>query len=143
MAIVFLGKSLLTAEVPDLAQSMMPKSSQELHEPPAPAESAPSALEERTEELLLENVEHRKGALGDGQKVSQVRQAVEDDFNIKTKANEFGLIKQIENEIGAKSDKYPVSNSTFNEIKDFQSKVQDGLGGGKAKHCSNQEEPHA
>ncbi|PKI35031.1 hypothetical protein CRG98_044583 [Punica granatum] len=65
LAIVFAGKALLTAEVstPDLAQSMMPKSSQEPAHAPL-AESVPSALEERIEELILENVEQRKGALG-------------------------------------------------------------------------------
>lgn len=41
--------------------------------------SAPSALEERTNELIQENFKERKADLGDGQRVSEVRQGVEQD----------------------------------------------------------------
>ena len=43
---------------------------------------APLALEERAEELILENVEKRMGALGDGEKISEVRQNTTATFKL-------------------------------------------------------------
>lgn len=90
--------------------------------------SEPSALDQRMEELLTENLQKRKGALADGQEIAEVRQAVEDDFQISTKGEEFELVKELENEVKEK-DKKEDFPSAFNEIKDFSSKVQDGKGG--------------
>lgn len=47
--------------------------------------SAPSALEERRNELIQENLKDRKGDLGDGQRLSEVRQGVEHDLNVEKK----------------------------------------------------------
>ena len=69
--------------------------------------------------------------MGDGQRISSVRQTVENDLFIATKGQEFELIRQIEREMTNKTEKYPVTNSTFNEIKDYQSKVLDGQRGSK------------
>lgn len=55
-------------------------------------------LEQRTEELIFENVYERKGDLGDGQNISEVRQVVKEEFDIKNKIDEFQLIKQLEKE---------------------------------------------
>jgi hypothetical protein len=88
-----------------------------------------SALDQRKEELLMDNLKERKGDLGDGQRISTVRQTVETDLHVSNKGQEFELIKQIEKETGAKKEDCPVTNSTFNEIKEFQSKIQDGTGG--------------
>ncbi|CAK7324357.1 unnamed protein product, partial [Dovyalis caffra] len=74
------------------------------------------------------NLERRKGALGDGQEVSEVRKAIEEDYNIQSKVDEFKLIKQMEQEAGSKKEDCPVTKSTFNEVKDFVSAIQDGTG---------------
>lgn len=58
-------------------------------------ESEPSALEERTEELIITTLQERKGALGDGQEVSEVHKALEMDFQIETIADELTLIKKM------------------------------------------------
>lgn len=103
--------------------------------------SAPSALEERTNELIQENEKERKGDLGDGQRVSEVRQAVEEDFEIGTKAEEFTLIKEFEAEAqgGSKrniQEDLPATKSVFNQVKEFENGIQDG---GKPNFFSNQE----
>lgn len=112
-------------------------------EPSAESSSAPSALDERTEELINTNLEKRKGALADGQEVSEVRQAVEKDFFVKNKADEFYLIKKMEKEAESSSDDCPVTNSAFNEVKEYKSKIQDGRGGGRPYDCSSQEKNKA
>ena len=104
---------------------MMPESSKK------PTSPAPSALDERTNQLLLENVKEKKGDLGDGQKLSDLRAGVEKDFAIENNSDKFQLIKQLETEINKKPETNPVTKATFNEIKDYQSHVQDGHGRGK------------
>lgn len=84
LAIVFAVNALLTSRI---EPNMM--------NPSDDSSSAPSALEERTDELIQDNLKERKGDLGDGQRVSEVRQGVEDDLNIKTKGELFSLIKQL------------------------------------------------
>jgi hypothetical protein len=74
----------------------------EPREPSAESSLAPSALEQRAEELIEDNLKARKGALGDGQEVSEVRQAVEQDFQILNKTEEFLLIKNMEEETNKK-----------------------------------------
>ena len=85
-------------------------------------EKAPSALEERENELIHENLTRRKG---DGQKISEVRQAVESDFHVESQADKFVLIQKMEEESGAQKEDCPVTKSTFNEIKDYKSHIQD------------------
>lgn len=95
-------------------------------EPPAPE---PSALQQRENELILENVEQRKGALGEGQKVDEVRVAVEQDCGAQGPVDRFSLIQELKAETKGTQD-CPATKSALNEIKDFQSHVQDGRGGG-------------
>jgi hypothetical protein len=83
----------------------------------------------RKDELIEENLNKRKGALGDGQKVSEVRKRMETELEIHTKGEEFHFIKQRERETGGQKEDCPVTNSTFNEIKDYASNIQDGRGG--------------
>jgi len=96
-----------------------------------------SALDERKEELLLSNIEEKKGDLGTGQRLSDVRKEVETDFHITTKGQEFELIKEIQKEAGAKKEDCPATNCAFNSIKEYQSHVQDGRGGGKPNDGNN------
>ena len=99
---------------------------------PAPPEAPKTALQQREDELILENVEKRKGALGEGQQVSEVRSAVEKDLRVQDSKDRFNFIQTLEAETkGQKSS--PAINCVFNEISDFQSGVQDGLGGGKGE----------
>lgn len=97
-----------------------------------------SALDQRKEELITENLHLRKGALGDGQEVSKVRQEIEKDFHVQNKGEEFELIKQMEKEEKNKEGDCPVTKSTFTEVRDYQSKIQDGRGGGRPNDCSSQ-----
>ena len=96
-------------------------------------------MDQRAEELLIENLKERKGELGEEQRISNVRKTVENDLNVQNKAEEFEFIKQIEKEkeAGTKKEDCPVTNCTFNEIKEFESQIQDGKGGGRL--CSNEE----
>lgn len=89
-----------------------------------------TALEQKANEAIEDILSKKKAALGDGQEVSEVREAVEQDFNITTKGEEFTLIKQMEMEAGAPQKACPATNSTLNEIKDHQSQKVDGRGGG-------------
>lgn len=101
--------------------------------------SEPSALEERTNELILENVKKRKADLGDGQGVDEVRQEVEDDFNIETKGELFELVKELDKETKTIYKPSPATNCAFQEIKQHESKIQDGKGGGIPKHSESKE----
>jgi len=58
-----------------------------------------------------------------------VRKAVEQDFQIQNKGEEFQLIKIMEKETNKEGD-CPVTKSAFNEVKDYASQIQDGKGGG-------------
>ena len=75
----------------------------EAHSEPREPSASEAALDQRKDELLVENLKERKVDLGDGQRVSQVRQGVEDYFHIETKADEFILIKELEKEVKAKN----------------------------------------
>ena len=132
LAIGFAVKALLTSGI---ELNMM--------NPSDDSSSAPSALEQRTNELIQENLKERKGDLGDGQRVSEVRQGVEQDLNIEKKAEKFELIKQLEKEVKAKNEPSPVTNCAFNEVKEHAGKIQDGKGGGKPTDCSSQEKGKA
>lgn len=98
-----------------------------------------SALDQRKEELIMENLQERKGDLADDQRVSDVRKAVEADFDVSTKADEFELIEEMKKEAGAKKEDCPATNSAFHGIREYQGHVQDGRGGGKPNDCSNRE----
>lgn len=119
----------IAGKTPDFSHSMLPGSSPEPHEPSAESSSALSALDDRANELRNANLKDRKGALAEGQDVSEVREAVKDYFFIKTKAEEFKLIQQMEKERGVQ--KEGECPATLNEIKDYESHIQDGRGGGR------------
>lgn len=85
-----------------------------------------SALDDRKEELLLSNIIEKKGDLADGQRISDVRRAVEADFNVSTTGQEFELIKEIQKEAGTHKEDCPATtNSALNQIREYQSNVQD------------------
>ncbi|KAK7357209.1 hypothetical protein VNO80_16493 [Phaseolus coccineus] len=83
----------------------------------------------------MENLNYRKADLAEGQTKEELREA---DFHINMDGNQkvkqFHLIKQLEREQPTNEKKSPspatATKSAFNEIKDFQSHVQDGRGGG-------------
>lgn len=77
---------------------------------------------------MVTNLQERKGDLGKGQAVSEIREAVEEDFYVQTKGQEFELIKQLEKEIDTKNASSPATNSAFNCIKDHEGRIQDGKG---------------
>ena len=95
-------------------------------------------MDQRKEELINENLQKRKGALGDGQEVSEVRQALEKEYNIHNKGQEFELIKEMEKETKSSKKDAPVTNSTFNEVKEYESQTQDGRGRGRPNDPSKQ-----
>ena len=141
IAIEFAVKTILPAEGATTINHMQAagqSSGSEAHsEPSADSSSAPSALDQRKDELIEANLLQRKGNIAEGQEVAEVRQAVETDFGIDTKGAEFALVKQMEKEVGSsKNEKCPATNSIFNEVKDFQSHVQDGRGRGKEKNLT-------
>lgn len=82
--------------------------------------SQPSALEQQADELILENLKKRNGDLAEGQKVAQVRRAIEANFEVETVGGQFQLVKQMEKEVAlSKNDKCPATNAIFNEIKEM------------------------
>lgn len=89
-----------------------------------------SALHEKAEDLLLEKINDKKADLAEGQRISNVREAVETDLDIQTKSDELKFIIEMEKDSGATEKKSHAINSALNQIKDFQSKIQDGRGGG-------------
>ena len=124
-AIGFAVKTLLTSGV---EPNMM--------NPSTESSPAPSALEERTNELIIENLTERKGDIGTGQTVDEVRQGVEHDLNIETKTDAFLLIQELEKEVKAKNEPCPGTTCAFNEVKEHESQRQDGK---KSNDCSLQE----
>lgn len=92
-----------------------------------------SGLNQRAEELINKNLSIRKGALAEGQEVSDVREDIEHDFQVEKPPEKFLLAQQMEKEAGSKTDKCPATNSAFNAIKDYQSKIVDGKGGGTTR----------
>lgn len=102
-------------------------------EPEGSAESpsAPSALEERENELLSKNLAERKCDLAEGENIDSVRTAVEGDFHSNTKTEKFQLIQQLFKETQSKTEDCPATKSSLNEIKNYSSKIQDGRGGRK------------
>jgi len=98
-----------------------------------PSGASTSALEARAEELIITNLLQRKGALGGGQEVSEVRQALEAHFDVHSKPEQFQLIRQMERELTPteNEEKPPVTTVSLNEVKEYESHIQDGRGGGK------------
>jgi len=63
---------------------------------------------------------------------------VESNFEIETPGGEFELVKQLQKEVAfSKNEKCPATNTIFYEVKDAQSHVQDGRGGGKPFDSKN------
>ena len=101
--------------------------------------SQKSGLNRREEELLEENLEKKKGKLGDGQRISDVKKDVEKDLNITSLGEQFELIQEIEKELSSKTQKEDVTKCTFISISENQTHVQDGQGRGNPNDCSNRE----
>lgn len=99
--------------------------------------SAPSSrLEKLEEDLIGESLHQIKADIGEGEPISDVREAVEADFSVYSEPEKLNLIDQLRGEIEAPNKDAPVTKSSLNEIKDFESKVQDGRGGGHPKDCA-------
>lgn len=107
------------------------------------SEEEPSALEQRTEELLQENLTGRKGDLAPGQGAADPREALKTDFSISNKGEEFLLAKQLEKEVAYPNKESPATSSIFNQVKEFASQRQDGKGGGNPNSCSLNEKEKA
>ena len=98
-----------------------------------PCSSEPCALEQRANELILSNIEKRKGALIEGQITSDVRKGVEEDFAISTNVGLFELNQQLERENSKNAFPAPATNSAFHELKEASRGTQDGRGGQQSR----------
>lgn len=98
-------------------------------------------MDQREESLLETNLKAKKGKLATGQQISEVREAVESDFHVETKAHKFQLIKEMEKETGAQKEDCPVTKSTFNEVKDFEGKHQDSRRTGTCSSITIKDRP--
>lgn len=96
-------------------------------QPSAKSSKEPSALQERAEELLLENLQERKAALVEGEPIAEVREAVENDLKVTDKVKEFQLIQDLQKEQNLNPN-CPGTKSALNEIKDFSGRAQDWKG---------------
>ena len=127
-------KAILTA---DWALSMLPSGSST--EPHAPS-CEPSGLQQTANDLILENLQIRKTESGEGQDENELRKAVEQGNDANNVADLFNTIQELKTEKECPNKECPLTNCALNEVKDFQSHVQDGRGGGKPNDCSNREE---
>ena len=129
------------------------------------AKPSPSALDQRADELLDKNLEALKTALGEGERISEVRETIKENFDVKNPGEEFELIKNMErevnlnknkcegeksiqiqsslNEVTEKKRECPITKMELNEIKNHEALTQDGKGGGKPTDCSFQEKGKA
>lgn len=116
------------------------------------AKPSPSALDQRADELLEKNIEALKTSLGEGERISEVRETVKDNFDVKTPGEEYELIQNIEgevhlnekqcdgeksinmksslNEVTEKRGDCPITITELNEIKNHEALIQYGKGGG-------------
>lgn len=126
------------------------------------AKPSPSALDQRADELLEKNIKSLKTSLGEGERISEVRETIKENFDVKNPGEEFELIKNIErevnlndkkcegekmqsslNEVTEKKGECPITIIELNEIKNHEALTQDGKGGGKPTDCSFQEKGKA
>lgn len=127
-------KAILTA---DWALSMLPSGSST--EPHAPS-CEPSGLQQTANDLIQENLQIRKTESGEGQDENELRKAVEQGNDANNVADLFNTIQELKTEKEFPNKECPLTNCALNQVKDFQSHVQDGRGGGKPNDCSNREE---
>ena len=97
-------------------------------EPDSPS-CEPSGLEQKEVELIKENLSVRKTEIIAGQDPHEVRKAMEDDSKTETVVDQFTNIQQLIKEKEKGNQNCPLTKSSLNEVKDFQSHVQDGRGG--------------
>ena len=158
-------------EIPESPSNPSPGPSQPV--PPLPASSgtsssdstakpSPSALDQRADELLEKNIKSLKTSLGEGERISEVRETIKENLDVKNPGEEFELIKNIErevnlndkkcegekmqsslNEVTEKKGECPITIIELNEIKNHEALTQDGKGGGKPTDCSFQEKGKA
>lgn len=127
-------KAILTA---DGALSMLPSgSSTEPHVPSC----EPSGLQQTANDLIQENLQIRKTESGEDQDENELRKAVEQGNDVNNVTDLFKTIQELKTEKECPLKDSPLTNCALNEVKDFQSHVQDGRGGGKPNDCSNREE---
>lgn len=63
------------------------------------AKPSPSALDQKTDELFERNLEALKTSLGEGERISEVRETIKDNFDVKTLGEAFELIQNLETEV--------------------------------------------
>jgi hypothetical protein len=80
-----------------------------------------SALEETIEDFILSNLKDKKGDLGDGQRLSNIRREVENNLDVHSNPQRFSLCEKIKKEAKKDTDN-PVTKFTFREVEAYQSK---------------------
>lgn len=96
-----------------------------------PAQPEPSALEVRAKELIMDNLEVRKADKGEEQDPAELLSTLEEENKIRTITDRFKGIQELQKEKDHPMKSCPLTNLIFNEVKDYESHVQDGRGGGK------------
>ena len=81
---------------PELAQMVMPAGASGTSSSDSTAKPSPSALDQRADELLEKNLEALKTSLGEGERISEVRETIKENFDVKNPGEEFELIKNME-----------------------------------------------
>lgn len=96
-------------------------------------------MEERENDLIKENLTIRKGDLDEGQSLSDVRQGVENDFDVHNQADPFLIIQRLEHELpkafSHEPKVEPATTSAWNIVRDHASKTQ-------GKEVSRKHPPH-
>lgn len=84
---------------PSLGNLMLPAGASGTSSSDSTAKPSPSALDQKADELLEKNIEALKTSLGEGERISEVRETVKENFDVKTPGEEFELIQNLEKEV--------------------------------------------
>lgn len=106
-------------------------------EPSSSGSANLTALEQKANDLILDNLEIRKTEKAEGQDTHALRRAVEQGNNICNVPDLFQAVQELKAEKERPMKESPFTNTALNEVKDFQSHVQDGRGGGKPSNREN------
>jgi hypothetical protein len=122
-----------TMKAPPVANpsgQLLPNASETPHSD-ASGSPGKSALEDMEEERLLDDLQDKKGDLGEGQRLSGFRRSVDQIFGVTTPGGKFELIQNLRKETGGYLADAPVTRSMFNVVREHQSRNSSGRGGGK------------
>lgn len=101
-------------------------------EPSSSGSANLSALEERANDLIIEKMERwEKSDIAEGPEKTALLNAVEDGNAVTNVTDLFKTIQELKTEKECPNKDSPLTNTALNEVKDYQSHVQDGRGGGK------------